>query len=141
MIFEHQARSLKEVEQLLSRHNVRDAIIKPLSKNHNDKNQVYSGSDFKPLIPFFDVEFQERTACISSKKGGSLQGKSIIEANIIDFFWLDKSGSEVRARNVKMITYPQYPETRLSGFQTVDGTMPSSMSVEFTKAHPQCNVT
>src|SRR5690606_7618030 len=36
----------------------------------------------------------------------------------------------------RMIIYAQYPETRLSGFSTVENTMPTSLSVEFTKAYP-----
>ena len=138
MIFEFNFNSLSALSDILRKHGVHDAIIKPLSKNHNDKNQVYSGSDFKPLTPFFEVSFQERSACISTKKGGTLKGSSIMEATFNEFHWLNRSEEEVRARNVKLIIYPQYPEARLSGFQTVDNTMPESMSVEFTKANPDC---
>ena len=136
MTFEHTPKTLADLNILLTKHGVRDAIIKPLSKNHNDKNQVYSGSDFKPLTPFFEVEFKERAMSTSLKKGGTENNAQILEATFVNFFWLDQSGNEVRAKSVKMITYPQYPETRMSGFQSIDGTMPESMSVDFTKAHP-----
>lgn len=136
MSYEFTFHSVGQLADVLTKHNVRDAIIKPLSKNHNDKNQVYSGADFKPLMPFFEVSFQERTASVSTKKAGTLKGSAILEATFDNFHWLEYSGKEVRARNVKMIIYPQYPEARLSGFLTVDGTMPRSMSVEFTKNNP-----
>ena len=43
MSFEITPSSLDEIAALLSSHGVHEALIKSLSKNHNDKNQVYSG--------------------------------------------------------------------------------------------------
>ena len=137
MAFEHAFTSLTDLETLLARHGVSEAVIKPLTRNHNDKNQIYSGADFRPLYPMFDVRFLMRGASSSGKKGGQNQGQPIPEAVFTDFHWIDKTGREVRARGVRMIIYSQYPETRLSGFRTVENTMPEAMSVEFTKAHPQ----
>jgi len=134
--FEFAPASLNELEHLLSAHGVHEALIKPLSKNHNDKNQVYSGADFAPLYPMFDVEFSLRGASTSGKKSGKTKGKYIPEAVFRSFVWLDANSREVPARDVKMIIYAQYPETRLSGFSTVENTMPESMSVDFTKSHP-----
>src|SRR4051812_27536103 len=127
---------LSELGPLLSTHGVSEALIKPLSRNHNDKNQIYSGSDFGPLYPMFDVSFSLRGASTSGKKGGRSAGKAIAEATFSSFAWLDAEGREVPAREVKMIIYAQYPETRLSGFRTIENTMPETMSVEFTKARP-----
>jgi hypothetical protein len=137
MTFEIAPASLSELEALLSSHGVTEALIKPLSRNHNDKNQIYSGSDFGPLYPMFDVSFSMRGASTSSKKGGRSTGKAIPEATFGSFAWLDAEGREIPARDVKMIIYAQYPETRLSGFRTIENTMPETMSVEFTKAHPE----
>lgn len=136
MSFEISPSSLDEIAALLITHGVHEALIKPLSKNHNDKNQIYSGRDFTPLYPTFDVDFSMRGASSSGKKSGKTRGKAIPEAVFRDFVWLDASGREVRARDVKMIIYAQYPETRLSGFSTVENTMPDAMSVGFTKLHP-----
>lgn len=136
MTFEISPGSLKEVEDLLASHGAHEALIKPLSRNHNDKNQIYSGSDFRPLFPMFDMEFNMRGPSESKKKGGRNKGKAIPEAVFRNFTWLDASDREVAARNVKMIIYAQYPETRLSGFQTIENTMPSAMSVEYTKKYP-----
>ena len=136
MTFEFAPTSLRELEKVLASHRVTEALIKPLSRNHNDKNQVYSGSEFAPLYPMFDVDFALRGASSSRKKGGRTKGKSIPEAVFRDFVWIDRNGREVPARGVRMIVYAQYPETRLSGFGTVENTIPASMSVEFTKANP-----
>ena len=136
MSFERSPASLGELATLLSSRGVHEALIKPLTRNHNDKNQIYSGSDFGPLYPLFDVTFSLRGASASGKKGGRSRGKSIPEAAFRHFTWLDSTGREVPAREVKMIIYAQYPETRLSGFRTIENTMPESLSVEFTKANP-----
>ncbi len=136
MKFEIAPTSLNDLEALLSSHGVHEALIKSLSRNHNDKNQIYSGSDFRPLFPMFDMEFSFRGQSESWKKSASSRGKAIPEAVFRRFVWLNASGREIPARNVKMIIYAQYPETRLSGFQTVENTMPEAMSVEFTKEHP-----
>lgn len=136
MPFEHTPSNLREIETLLSGHGVTEALIKPLSRNHNDKNQVYSGRDFAPLYPMFDLEFSLRGASSSGKKGGKTKGRSIPEALFRNFCWVETGGREVRARDVKMIIYAQYPETRLSGFSTIENTMPAAMSVDFAKLHP-----
>lgn len=136
MLFEHAPDSLEELGRLLGAHGVSEALIKPLSRNHNDKNQIYSGAEFAPLYPMFDLEFRLRAASTSGKKGGSTRGRAIPEAVFRDFVWLDAGGREIPARGVRMIVYAQYPETRLSGFSTVENTMPESMSVGFTKANP-----
>lgn len=137
MAFEHAFASLADLEALLARHGVTEAAIKPLTRNHNDKNQIYSGADFRPLYPMFDVCFFMRGASSSAKKGGQNQGKPIPEAVFNSFCWIDDAEREICARGVRMIIYSQYPETRLSGFRTVENTMPDSMSVEFTKARPE----
>lgn len=136
MPFEHHLKSLNDLERLVGARGVTEVIIKPLSRNHNDKNQIYSGPDFRPLYPMFLVAFSLRGASVSTKNSGGHLGKPIQEATFTDFRWLDTSGRETSAREVKMIIYPQYPETRLSGFRTVENTMPDSLSVAFTKSHP-----
>lgn len=137
MPFEHNFQSLSELVALLGAHEVTEALIKPLSKNHNDKNQVYSGSDFRPLYPTFDMTFSLRGPSVSVKKGGATAGQAIPEAVFTDFSWMDRAGRKVAARGVRMIIYPQYPETRLSGFQSIENTMPEAISVAYTKAHPE----
>lgn len=136
MAFEHAPPTIGQLGTLLKAHGVTEALIKPLTRNHNDKNQIYSGRDFAPLYPMFDVEFSFRGSSTSAKKAGQTQGSSIPEAVFRDFVWVDERGREVRARDVRMIIYAQYPETRLSGFSAIDNTMPASLSVDFTRAHP-----
>lgn len=136
MQFEHSPASVGELGEMLAAHGVSEALIKPLRPNHNDKNQVYSGSSFAPLYPTFDLDFRFRGQSTSGKKDGDTRGKTIPEAVFRDFIWLDAGGQEIRARGVRMIIYAQYPETRLSGFATIANTMPEAMSVGFTKSHP-----
>ncbi|MCW2390905.1 hypothetical protein M2332_000603 [Sphingobium sp. B11D3A] len=136
MPFEYSPADLSEIRDLLGRHGATEALIKPLSKNHNDKNQIYSGADFAPVYPMFDVTFSLRGSSASRRKGANTKGAAIPEAIFSHFAWIDTTGREVAARDVRMIIYPQYPETRLSGFKTVENTMPEAMSVAFTKAHP-----
>ena len=136
MAFENSPSTLADLASLLAAHGVTEALIKPLTRNHNDKNQIYSGRDFAPLYPTFDVKFAERGASTSGKKGGQTAGALIPEAVFRDFVWVEDTGREVRARDVRMIIYAQYPETRLSGFSTVENTMPVSLSVDYTKANP-----
>ncbi|MEQ7873999.1 MvaI/BcnI family restriction endonuclease [Sphingomonas sp. ASV193] len=137
MTFEISPAHLTELADLLARSGVTEAVIKHLRRNHNDKNQIYSGSDFSPLYPMFDVSFATRGPSTSGKKGGGSKGKFIPEATFKSFAWLKADGSEVAARDVKMIIYSQYPETRLSGFRSVENSMPETLSIDFTKAHPE----
>lgn len=137
MTFEYAPASIGALESILLARGVTEALIKPLRRNHNDKNQIYSGSDFAPLYPMFDISFSFRGPSTSSKKSGRTKGKSIPEGTFRSFAWLDAEGREIAARDVKMIIYPQYPETRLSGFKTVDNSMPETLSVGYTKAHPE----
>lgn len=136
MSYEFAPARLDELVSLLSAHGAQEALIKPLRKNHNDKNQIYSAAGFDPVYPMFDVTFSLRGASTSRKKGSRTMGKFIPEAVFRKFSWIDSTGREIPAREAKMIIYAQYPETRLSGFQTVENTMPETLSVDFTKQHP-----
>lgn len=128
--------NINELVSILKKHDVRDALVKKLAKNHNDKQQVYSGSDFRPLQSFFKLEFGERIESISEKKKGEIKGQPILEAVFKNFLWVNCEGMEVPAKNVKMIIYPQYPEARLSGFETINNDIPASMSISFVKENP-----
>lgn len=135
--FEHQIYSLPELVELLSRIGADTALLKTLPKNANDKNQIYVASDFGVIFDLFDVTLSERGESTSETKGRSTPGKRIPEAVFNDFAWLRRDRSEVKARRVKAIIYTQYPEARLSGLQSIEGTMPASLSVNFTKHNPE----
>ena len=136
-MFEYSPKNLAEITDILRKHNANGALIKKLGKNANDKNQVYSGSDFQPLHPYFNFEFDERVESVSAKKRGQHLGKPILEAKFTKFLWLGSDKSEIRAKNLKLIIYPQYPEARLSGFEPITGHMPPSLSVTYTKENPE----
>lgn len=134
--FEHTPASLSELADLLAVIGADEAFLKLLPKNANDKNQIYIASDFGVIFDLFDVTLSERGESISGTKDRSTPGKKIPEAVFNDFAWLRRDLSEVKARRVKAIIYTQYPEARLSGLQAIDGSMPQSLSVSFTKQYP-----
>jgi hypothetical protein len=136
-LFEHQAKNLDDIRKTLAAHQVRRAVLKQLPKNANDKNQVYMSTDFGVLSDEFALTFNERGLSSSDKDARNVRvARSISEAAFDQFFWLKADGSLCKAKRVKAIIYPQYPEVRLSGFITVENTMPSSLSVSFTKQYP-----
>lgn len=134
--FEHYAKTLTTIADTLRLLGADRAVVKMLPKNGNDKNQVYWGSSFSSLYNNFDLTLAERGASISLTKNSSKPGSFIPEAVFNNFEWVKRDGSLVRARNVKVIIYTQYPEARLSGFLSVANTMPQSLSVSYTKANP-----
>ena len=56
-MFEYSPKNLMEITNILQNHGANGAIIKALSKNHNDKNQVYSGSDFNHFTLTLNLNF------------------------------------------------------------------------------------
>lgn len=125
--------SVEYLSDILAKYNVQKVLIKKLAKNNNDKNQVYFHHDASLLNSVFDLEFSTRTKSTSSKNAGKHAGKLILEARFNDFNWLSVSGDLHQVNHCKGILYHQYPEVRLSGFKSVSGLMPHSMSVDFTK--------
>lgn len=134
--FEHHAASLSEIALQVHGLGATRAILKILPKNANDKNQVYLASSFSALYNNFSLTLTDRGMSSSLTKTASKPGSHIPEAVFKDFAWVRRDGSMVKARNVKAIVYTQYPEARLSGFQTVENTMPQSLSVTYVKANP-----
>ncbi|BBI98679.1 hypothetical protein FGKAn22_03720 [Ferrigenium kumadai] len=135
--FEHYADSLSEIEASLRALGADKAILKILPRNANDKNQIYFASSFSSLYNNFDLTLAERGGSTSQTKSRSAPGSCIPEAVFNRFSWVKADGSLIQAKNVKVIVYTQYPEARLSGFQTVENTMPHSLSVAYTKEHPE----
>jgi hypothetical protein len=95
---------------------VRLLYVKPLAENDNSKNQIYLGSDFSALnmLPS------------SSPVAENCGGKPIFKA-ALNFSWLDNSGNSVKAPQAQLISYPQYPEVRLSGMLRGCRTPPSEL--------------
>ncbi|VXC60791.1 conserved hypothetical protein [Burkholderia sp. 8Y] len=130
--FEHTAESLADIVGLASSMGVETALLKLLPKNANDKNQIYIASDFGVLFDLFAMTLSERGASASTKDMSQPE-RRIAEALFDDFAWVKRDGSTARAKRAKAIVYPQYPEARLSGFQSIDNTMPACLSVGFTR--------
>jgi len=136
--FEHTFLSVEDLTLKLKELGVQKAILKPLPKNANDKNQIYFASDFSALYNIFDITLAERGPSYSQTKDSSTPGSIIPEAIFNKFSWCKRNGTLVKAKNVKIIIYTQYPEARLSGFITVENTMPQSLSVSYMKENPEC---
>lgn len=134
--FEHAANCVAEIAATLQSLGVDKAVLKVLPPNANDKNQVYFASNYTSLHTIFNLAIDERGASTSLTKNSSKPGTAIPEAVFTDFHWVKPDGSWIQAKKVKAIVYTQYPEARLSGFQTINNTMPQSLSVSFTKQYP-----
>jgi len=135
--FEHFASSVARIKSLLDSFGVDKMLLKVLPPNANDKNQVYFLRSLVGLHATFDMTISERVASTSLTKAHSKPGDNIPEATFNNFKWVDTNRNLIRAKNVKAIVYTQYPEVRLSGFITDQNTMPSSLSVTYTKNHPE----
>lgn len=131
--YEHTFQNVDGLKKVLSSVGAERALIKVLSKNANDKNQIYIASDFGVLFDDFDLAVSERGESASLTKDRSAPGRRIPEAVFSDFAWRRSDGVLVPAKRVKAIIYTQYPEARISGLQAVDGSMPASLSVAYTK--------
>lgn len=125
--------SIKEIEEILTSHHCEQAFIKKLAKNNNDKNQIYIHRSVGVFNSIFDLDFIERDFSESTTKPASDNSKRIPAAIFKSFSWVNVDRELIRVRECKAILYAQYPETRLSRFQTKSGSMPRSMSVEYTK--------
>ena len=134
--FAHKVASLEDIFSKLQNFNVEKALFKKLPKNANDKQQLYFAKDFSLLHEMFALTLNERTNSSSTTKRNSDKNAKITEALFDTFYWVENSGRKVLGKNVKAIIYPQYPEARLSGFTTVENTMPRCMSINHVKSYP-----
>lgn len=134
--FEHHPSSLEELRVALEKFGVDRAIMKLLPRNANDKNQIYFGASFTQLYDLFDMTLNERGMSESAKLKAK-RGEFIPEAVFNDFRWIAADGSSTKAKGVRAIVYTQYPETRISGFSTEAGNIPTALTVGFTKKFPQ----
>jgi hypothetical protein len=101
--------SLNEICKLFKSQGCHKVTVKKLSANDNSKNQIYlGGHEAIQLLPSVDTTLSKQT---SKKK----KADKYIFRNALDFYWLNNDGPHL-ARHSKLIYYPQYPETRFSGF-------------------------
>ena len=109
--------SMGQVESLFLSCGVKQVYIKKLApRQDNEKNQIVLGSaGAKNVLMLFPATMNYRPSSKSEKKRNSQAGEPIVEM-LLDFYWLDQSGSRHQAPNAKIINYFQYPEARFSGF-------------------------
>ncbi|PIK15105.1 MvaI/BcnI family restriction endonuclease [Halobacteriovorax sp. JY17] len=100
---------VKDVVKELSDLGCQNILIKKLSYNDSSQAQINTGGEKgMKYLPFTRTELSEQT---SKKKKAS----DYIFVNYLNFSWITDSGVH-NAPNAKFILYPQYPESRLSGF-------------------------
>ncbi len=128
-------KNISDLKQILKAFNCKSILIKKLGKNNNDKNQIYIHPNPDYLNGIFDLDFERRGISTSRKKKGTQEE---IPAGIFNkFHWIDTDLKKHKVTECKAILYAQYPEVRLSGFQTIENTIPTSLSIKFTKSNPQ----
>ncbi len=131
--YQYYFNDISELTTLLTHLGATLAVLKILPKNANDKNQVRIAANLNILHPTFALTFNERGTSSSTTKRKSDPNKRIPEATFDSFHWLTADKRLIQAKNLKAIFYAQYPEARLSGFQTIDNNMPRAMSIEYSK--------
>ena len=101
--------TFKKILKLFESQGCNRLIVKKLSQNDNSKQQIYlGGHDAIQLLPSIETTLSKQS---SRKK----KAEKYIFRSRLDFYWLNE-GTPESAPNAKLIYYPQYPETRFSGF-------------------------
>ncbi|QIK74113.1 MvaI/BcnI family restriction endonuclease [Nocardioides piscis] len=98
-----------EIQKRFWELGVEHVMVKKLAPNNNSKNQIYLQDDINDV----ELPMGEFTSWIStSERTGE---EEVIYRAPIDLAWLTPGGASPAPRT-NLIHYPQYPETRLSGF-------------------------
>ncbi len=98
---------LPALARQLSDFGARVVLVKHLARNDNGKNQIYVGGDMSSigLLPIGELKFRDQKPNRGPIFGAGLR-----------LCWLNSDGQLEPAPDAKIISYPQYPESRLSGF-------------------------
>ena len=101
--------TLNDISKLFASQGCKRILVKILAPNDNSKNQVYlGGHDAIHFLPSTKTTLNKQTS-------GKKNARKFIFINELNFYWLNNHGPH-EAPHVKLIYYPQYPETRFSGF-------------------------
>lgn len=97
---------LEQLAEVMFAKGANRLLIKRLANNDNSKNQIYLGSDFDVIrvLPSGEIISDGM-----SKKGPIFKAA-------LKFLWTGLDGNTEHAKHAQIILYPDYPETRMSGF-------------------------
>ena len=101
--------------------------MKELAWNHDSKRQIYLASDVSPFSRFpNELEYSPplHPSIKATKKKKKDSGSDRIFGHL-EFYWISPELNCDQASEAKLIFYPQYPETRFSGFLRGTSTVPS----------------
>ena len=110
--------NLSSLVKVFSVKRCHKVYVKKLAANDNSKNQVYFGGSFDILniLP----SSKTTTDTDEEDKRESFKSK-------LDFYWLDEEGNSYHAPKSQLISYPDYPEIRFSGFLSGCENAPSKL--------------
>ena len=105
--------SIDGVKELFASQGCEELFIKKLSPNDNSKNQPYLAGHLNDLS---FLPTGETKASVTDSNKVTAKKKPVKYQAALNLSWIDSQGQLYPAPRAKLIYYPQYPETRLSGF-------------------------
>lgn len=124
--FPDQNLELTEIKSWFQELGCTSLFVKELAWNHDSKRQIYLATDLSPFNQFpnrMDLAPPNPPSIADSKKPKAKGNARIFGS--LNLSWLSPDLSLDRVKHGKLIFYPQYPETRLSGFLKGTKTIPS----------------
>lgn len=124
--FPQQELKLTEIKSWFRELRCTTLFVKELAWNHDSKRQIYLSTDLSPFNQFpnrMEVSPPLHPSIRATRKPKAKGSDRIF--GYLDFYWLSPDLSLDNASEAKLIFYPQYPETRLSGFLRGSMTVPS----------------
>ncbi len=124
--FPNQTLKLTEIKSWFHDIGCTALFVKELAWNHDSKRQIYLSTDLTPFS-----QFPNRLEAspplppnLEATKKSKPKGSDRIYGHL-NFSWISPNLETDQAAEAKLIFYPQYPETRFSGFLKGSNTVPS----------------
>lgn len=124
--FPKQDLKLTEIKSWFREIGCNALFVKELAWNHDSKRQIYLSTDLTPFSQFPNrLEASPPLhPSIQATRKPKPKGSDRIFGHL-NYFWISPDLTVDQAGEAKLIFYPQYPETRFSGFRRGSNTVPS----------------